>query len=199
MHEFICHCKNYVDKNLPEFYKLTCLVPNPFPIDYQPQLVVLPELLPQHASYQQSLMGIFRWMIDLGRSDILAEVPLLISQMVLSCQRHLETALHVMFLLIMYNNSSLCMDPTCPDLDRTQFLVCDWSEFYGEAEEPILPYAPDAMVKVKDLHMFVDSYHAGYIIHIDLVLVSRYILIMHLSVCTQRNSLFGIMHIWCSI
>ncbi len=49
------------------------------------------------------------------------------------------------------------MDPTYPAIDSTQFPICDWSEFYGDIEEPIPPNAPEAIGKVVDLHMFVAS------------------------------------------
>ncbi len=53
------------------------------------------------------------------------------------------------------------MDPKYPDIDSTQFPICDWSEFYGEIEEPIPPNASEAIGKVVDLCMFVNSDHAG--------------------------------------
>ncbi len=53
------------------------------------------------------------------------------------------------------------MDPTYPTIDSTQFPVCNWSEFYDEVEEPIPPNAPEAIGKVVDLRMFVNSDHAG--------------------------------------
>ncbi len=68
--ESVCNCKKYIGENLPKFYKLTQLAPNPFPTNYRPELDVSPELPPEHASYYQSFMGIFRWMIELGRVDI---------------------------------------------------------------------------------------------------------------------------------
>ncbi len=83
-------------ENLPKSYKLTQLAPNPFPTDYRPELDTSPELLPEHASYYQSLMGIFRWMIELGCIDICTEVSMLSLHMALPCQGHLEAALHVM-------------------------------------------------------------------------------------------------------
>ena len=137
------------------------LAPNPFPTDYRPELDVSPELPLEHASYYQSLMGIFRWMIELGRVDICTEVSMLSSHMALPRQGHLEAALHVMSYLLLHHNSCLCMDPMYPVIDSTQFPICDWSEFYGEVEEPIPPNAPEAIGKVVDLRMFVDSDHAG--------------------------------------
>ncbi len=48
------------------------------------------------------------------------------------------------------------MDPMYPEIDSTQFLICDWSEFYGEVKEPIPPNAPEVIGKVVDLRMFVN-------------------------------------------
>ncbi len=53
------------------------------------------------------------------------------------------------------------MDCTYPEIDNTQFPIFDWSEFYGEVEEPILRNAPKAIGKVVDLRMFVNCYNAG--------------------------------------
>ncbi|KAL7452765.1 hypothetical protein ACHAXS_000285 [Conticribra weissflogii] len=104
--------------------------------------------------------------------------------MALPCQGHLEAALHVMSYLLFHHNSQLCMDPTYPEIDSTQFPICDWSEFYGEVEEPIPPNAPEAIGKVVDLHMFVDSDHegdqltqqscSGFLIFLNTALVSWY-------------------------
>ncbi len=53
------------------------------------------------------------------------------------------------------------MDPTYPAIDSRQLPICDWSEFYGKVEEPILPNAPEAISTIVDLRMFIDSNHAG--------------------------------------
>ncbi len=58
--EAVRNCKKYVEENLLKFYKLTCLVPNPFPTDYRPELDTSPTLLSEHALYYQMLMGIYR-------------------------------------------------------------------------------------------------------------------------------------------
>ncbi|KAL7452165.1 hypothetical protein ACHAXS_000270 [Conticribra weissflogii] len=129
--EAVHNSKKYVEENLPKFYKLTRLAPNPFPTDYWPELDTSSELPPKHASYYQSLMGICRWILELGRVDICTEVSMLSSHMALLYQGHLEAALHVMSYLSLHHNSKLCMDPTYPEIDSTQFLICDLSEFYG--------------------------------------------------------------------
>ncbi len=99
-------------------------------------------------------------------------------------QGYLEAALHVMSYLSLHHNSQLYMDPTYQATDITQFPICDWSEFYGGVEEPSPPNAPEAIDKVVDLHMFVDSDHAGdqrtqqshsgFLIYLNTALVSWY-------------------------
>ncbi len=85
-----------MEENLPKFCKLMYLVPNPFPTDCQPELDMLPELPPEHALHYQSLMGIYRWIIELGRVDISTKVSMLSSHMALPHQGHLEAAFHIM-------------------------------------------------------------------------------------------------------
>jgi hypothetical protein len=51
---------------------------------------------PECSSFYQHLIGVMRWMVDLGRIDIATEVSM--SSSYLACPRegHLENALHVM-------------------------------------------------------------------------------------------------------
>ncbi len=158
--EAVRNCKKYMGENLQKFYKLACLAPNPFPTIYWPELDTSPKLLPEHVVYYQSLMGICRWMIELGRVDICTGLSMLSSHMALPQQGHLEAALRVMFYLSLHHNSHLCMDPMYPAIDSTQFPIRDGRE-YSEVEEPIPPNAPEAIGKVVDLHMFVGSDHGG--------------------------------------
>ncbi len=106
-------------------------------------------------------MGRYRWMIELGRVDICTKVSMLSSHMALPQQGHLEVALHVMLYLSLHHDSCLCMDPMYPVIDSTQFPICDSREFYGEVKEPIPPNAPEAIGKVIDQCMFVNSDHVG--------------------------------------
>ncbi len=116
--EAICNSKKYVEENLLKLYELTRLVLNPFPTDYWPELDTSPELLPKHTSNYQSLLGIYLWMIELGRIDIPIEVSMLLSH------GHLETALHIMLYLSLHHNLHLCMDPAYPAIDSTQLPIC---------------------------------------------------------------------------
>eukprot|EP00804_Cyclotella_cryptica_P008802 CCRYP_015636-RA/>CCRYP_015636-RA protein AED:0.30 eAED:0.30 QI:0/0/0/1/1/1/2/0/194 len=65
------------------------------------------------------------------------------------CEGHLEEALHVFSYLKLKSNSRLIFDPEEPDVGKSDFVDCDWSNFYPGAEEGVV------------LRMFVDSDHAG--------------------------------------
>ena len=69
---------------------------NPFKIGYDPELDINPELDPDAVSYYLTVIGILRWMIELGRIDIITEVSLLSSHMALPIEGHLEAGVHVM-------------------------------------------------------------------------------------------------------
>jgi hypothetical protein len=67
----------------------------PFPRDYVSELDMTEELGPEDGNYFQSLIGILRWTVELGRIDIIMEVSKLASHMALPRQGHLEAAFHV--------------------------------------------------------------------------------------------------------
>ena len=52
-------------------------------------------------------------------------------------------------------------DSTYPEIDHSVFKECDWTEFYSNAKEAITVNAPEPCGKEVDIHMFVDSDHAG--------------------------------------
>ncbi len=73
----------------------------------------------------------------------------------------MDTDLHFMAYLGLHHNLHLYMDPTYLDIDKDQFPVIDWMEFYGNVRKPIPPNAPKPLGKPVDVHMFVDSNHVG--------------------------------------
>ena len=52
-------------------------------------------------------------------------------------------------------------DPSYPEIDHSVFKEHDWSEFYRDAKEAIPMNAPEPQGKEVDIHMSVDSNHAG--------------------------------------
>ena len=65
---------------------------NPFPVDYCPELDESEALEPSYSSYFQHLIGVMRWMVEIGRGDIATEVSLISSHLTFPRQGHLETA-----------------------------------------------------------------------------------------------------------
>ena len=55
----------------------------PLSSNYQPEVDVSPELEVTDAAYYQSVIGILRWMVELGRVDICCEVSMLSSHLAL--------------------------------------------------------------------------------------------------------------------
>ena len=59
------------------------------------------------------------------------------------------------------SNSRLIFDPMEPNVGDSNFVECDWSDFYPGANEALPPNAPKPLGKGVTLRMFVDSNHTG--------------------------------------
>ncbi len=84
------------------------------PSTYCPELDVTPELGPKDSSYYQSLIGILRWIVELGRMDICLEVSMLSSHLALPRAGHLEKLFQIIAYLKKYHNAEMVFDPTEP-------------------------------------------------------------------------------------
>ena len=68
---------------------------NSFKMGNNPELDSSPKLKPYAASYYLTIIGILRWMIDLGRIDIITKMLFLFSHVVLPREGHSETVIHL--------------------------------------------------------------------------------------------------------
>ena len=123
------------------------------------KLDVFSVLGPEETSYYQYLIGVMRWMIEIGRIDINTKVFLLSSHSVLPRQGHLKAVLLIMGCLKLRHNSRLA---SYPNINHSNFQDFDWTDFYEGAVETFPPNAPLPRGKEVDLCMFVNSNHAGY-------------------------------------
>ena len=153
--------ETFLKTNLDGRYSLPKRAENPFPCDYAPDEDVSPLLEPDVAKFYMQLIGILRWMCELGRIDICTEVSMLSSYSAMPREGHLEATLHVFSFLKSKSNSRLILDPMEPDVGKSDFVECDWREFYAGATEAVPPNAPKPLGKGVTLRMFVDSDHAG--------------------------------------
>ena len=116
---------------------------------------------PDRASYYQTMIGVMRRMVEIGRIDIANDCSLLSSHLAYPRKEHFERALHMMGYLKWKHNSWLFFDPTYPDTDFDTFNdEAECKTFYGDVTEAIYPNAPDPRGKAVDLRMWVDSDHA---------------------------------------
>ena len=154
-------------KNVEEYLrkcneKLPSRVKSPWSSCYRPETDLSPELSPTKAAYYQSLIGILRWIVELGRADITMETSSMASMMALPRQGHLNQLYHMFAFLKIKHNGVLVLDPTVPDINESAFPKEDWSAAaYGECKEEIPSNAPEPRGIGMTMRSFVDSDHAG--------------------------------------
>ena len=95
--------------------------PNPFPLDYEPSMDTSVLLDPELASYYQTIIGVLRWMVEIGQIDITTEVSQLSSFLAMPRRGHFVNALHIMSFLKIKHNSMLILDPTYPEVNLDEF------------------------------------------------------------------------------
>ena len=145
-------------------WKLPKKAETPIQTSYRPELDISEELNFADGAYYQSLIGILRWMVELGRVDICLEVSMLSSHMAMPRQGHLDQVFHMFAYLKKYHNSCLVFDPTEPDLDMSEFERQDWtsSEFgHVDGVEEIPPNMPKPRGVGVTMWSRVDADHAA--------------------------------------
>jgi hypothetical protein len=155
----VANVKQYLAlKNLPPLRKEKA----PMRSKYRPEIDVTRELTPDEASYYQSMIGILRWIVELGRVDICCEVSLLSSHLALPRKGHMEAVFHIFAYLNKHHNAEMVFDPSEPVIDPSIFERKDWttSESGLELDEE-LPYnMPEARGFGFTMRAFVDADHA---------------------------------------
>ena len=136
----------------------------PIQTSYRPEIDVTPELPPEESSYYQSLIGILRWIVELGRVDVCLEVSMMSSHVAMPREGHLNQVLHIFAYLDKYHNTEIVYDPSPPYVDPNAFSLQDWtsSEFghvSGKEEVPL--NMPEARGFGFVMSAKVDADHAG--------------------------------------
>jgi hypothetical protein len=141
---------------------LSTRVTTPVSQGYRPELDQSRELDAKRGQYYQSLIVVLRWVCELGRIDVLAAVSML-SRCVVSplvrgtCNR----------CFISSRTCSTTRDRKWSSMTQSRysnessFKICDWSEFYPDAEEVIPPDCPKEHRNGVVTSCFVDADHAG--------------------------------------
>jgi hypothetical protein len=93
---------------------------------YSPELDDTPELDPSLSSCYWSQIGILRWIVELGRIEIMTEVSMLASQLTLPREGRFEAILYIYAYLKQKYNSRHAFDSTYSSIDLGDFKKCDW-------------------------------------------------------------------------
>ena len=139
--------------------------------EYRPELESSQYCSDKHTTIYQNLMGMLRWMCELGRIDILHEASLLSQYMSSPRQGHLQQAFNV-FYYLNHNLAKgwLIFDPLDYDINwvpirndelHPQKRAEAMKELYPDAEDLPPPKMPLPRGKPVNINVFVDSDHAG--------------------------------------
>jgi hypothetical protein len=146
---------NAVNKRLPT--KVT----TPLSTGYRPELDQTTELNVERQNYYQGLIGVLRWICELGGLDILMPVSMMSRYLVSARSGHLEQLFHIFAYLKRYDASTLVFDDTEPSFDARRFKECDWAEYYPGAKEALPREMPTPRGRPVVMTCFVDADHAG--------------------------------------
>ena len=146
--------------------KLTTKVLTPLANKYHPEVDIRDKLQDEEASYYQSLIGILRWIVELGRADMCVEVSMMSSHLALPRKGHMEQVLRMFAYLKGHTNSEIVFDPSEVEFDRAGFPIQDWIySIYTtddcELKEELPPNMPKPRSNGMIMMVYVDSDHAG--------------------------------------
>ena len=99
----------------------------PLSTDYRPELDMTKELEVNEAAYYQSLVGILRWIVELGRVDITTEVSVMSSCLALPREGHMLQLIRIFKYLNKHHNTELVFDPSLPNINENDFPRMDWT------------------------------------------------------------------------
>ena len=136
--------------------------PSVLPTGYRPELDTSPYCNADWQLFFQQQIGVLRWLVELGRIDITAEVSMLAAFLAGAREGHVHAMLHVFAYLNLHDRSRLVLDPSY--IQHGEELTADWAGFYPDAKEDIPADAPEPLGNPVQMTVFVDSDHAGDLI-----------------------------------
>ena len=135
-------------------------------LSYQPELDTTTACNSEEHTYFQNLIGILRWIVELGRIDIHYEVAVLSKYLASPRTGHLVQCLHIFKYLDVHRDNKLAFDPAYLDIpnptERSREMLKDEMKMlYPDATEELSPNAPEPRGLPVQLNAFVDADHAG--------------------------------------
>ena len=158
----VANVRRYLENHNKYVFPKSCNTP--LSTSYRPELDATPGLDPAMSSYYMSLIGILRWLVELGRVDICLEVSVMSSHMAMPREGQLMQLFHVFAYLDKYHNAELVLDPSDPVIDERDYERKDWSssEFsHLTGTEELPPNQPEPRGLGFTIKAEVDADHAG--------------------------------------
>lgn len=139
--------------------------PQPFSaVSYRAELDTSVPCTDDQITFFQNLIGILRWVVELGRIDIAFEVSCLSRFLVQPRTGHFLQALHVFKYLDIHSENDIAFDPAVhevEDPEKIDLLQANMKKMYPDAKEDLPPNAPEPRGHPIQVNCFVDSDHAG--------------------------------------
>ena len=140
-------------------------VPQPFSsVNYRPELDTSVECTDDQVALFQNVIGILRWVVELGRIDIAYEVSVLSRYLVQPRTGHLLQAIHIFKHLDIHSKNELAFDTAMHHVEEptlTEARIKSMKDMYPDAQEDMPPNAPKPRGNALQVNCFVDSDHAG--------------------------------------
>ena len=139
---------------------------------YRPELDTTPECNPEKITLYQNLIGICRWICELGRLDILLETNLLSQYMVSPREGHLRQLLNLFCYLDKHDRSWIVMNPEKFEIEwvplkdeaSPQERMIMMKRLYPDSTDPDPPGMPIPRGKSVQITVFCDANHAGNVL-----------------------------------
>ena len=139
---------------------------------YRPELDTTPECNTEKITLYQNLIGICRWICELGRLDILLETNLLSQYMVSPREGHLRQLLNLFCYLDKHDRSWIVINPEKFEIEwipiRDEASPNERMEImkrlYPDSDDPDPPKMPFALGKSVQITVFCDANHAGNVL-----------------------------------
>ena len=125
----------------------------PLKYGYRPKMDDSCELKADKLQYYQELVGVLRWMVILGRVDILLNTSLMSAHLALPRLGHLEKLIHMFGYLKAHPKRKLAFDAAHSNIDERIFKSYIWYDFYHGAKEAIPTDFPEALGNSMQKHI----------------------------------------------
>ena len=122
----------------------------------------------EEVNFYQNLIGILRWIVELGRIDIHYEVALLSQHLASPKVGHMEQAFQIFkylyihrYKLINFDSTRLEIGEPLNNMENSDLKRKETLEFYRDPMDDKPQNEPESRGELVQLNFFVDSDHAG--------------------------------------